>query len=695
MYDADIQLRAARDLAWIEAALDDRMRSPADRAILLQAAMQLPPNHEAWREHLARLRPLVADVPDLAATIDQRLTPAEPNAKLELMERQHAERAEQQRQQRAENRASWIQFWRDVAERPDTAFSDEQGWGTAWNLWRATSRDGASNPASGWDRRLIEELFDKRTADRLRGVLMSFWRQDHPTLPSERPAATRRTTPARWHMGLAGVYAEAKDPLWASRLTKDEAEVAARYAILEINGLPGWIDSLTQAHRQVVDAVLGAELVWELSADSSGSGRSTLLQYISYASDAVAAMFLPRLREWFDAEAVGARAQEDLGVASERLRQVTGLMLAHGHQDTRAHLLARAQECLWQNPPKELAFVWLRIVVQIDPELAASLFEDRFRMLAPGPRTEAVECFATLFGDSSDTVDLTRPPVTPQILLRLLRLAYKHVRLADDVDHTGVYRPDVRDDAEWARDQILTALLDSKGQAGWAAKLEMVDDPLHSHSRDRILAIAEERWAEEIDSVAFTDEQAVALDKTGEAPPSTNEAMFAVMRDRLHDLDDVLLGDASPREAWQGLRDEKLIRREVARELRHLAKGLYSVDQEAVTADENRTDIRLRSLASDHEATIELKRADERSARDLRDAISGQLVKKYMSAENASSGCLLVTLARDRKWRDPRTRQLIAVPALLSLLREEAQRVEVGLAHSVAIAVHFLDLRPN
>jgi hypothetical protein len=76
----------------------------------------------------------------------------------------------------------------------------------------------------------------------------------------------------------------------------------------------------------------------------------------------------------------------------------------------------------------------------------------------------------------------------------------------------------------------------------------MAADPLCAHFKDRILAVAAENWALEIDADAFDETQAVALDRSGEAPASTNEAMFAIMKDRLSDLDELLLLDASPRE---------------------------------------------------------------------------------------------------------------------------------------------------
>ena len=203
----------------------------------------------------------------------------------------------------------------------------------------------------------------------------------------------------------------------------------------------------------------------------------------------------------------------------------------------------------------------------------------------------------------------------------------------------------------------------------------MANDPLCEHFKDRILAVAEEHWAQEVDSVRFNEAQAVALDRTGEAPASTNEAMFAIMSDRLADLDELLLRDTSPRELWAGISAERLMRRAIAQELRHMANGLYTVDQEGVTADENRTDIRLRSVVSEHEAVIELKLANknDRSVGDLRDAIRDQLVVKYMVAETSRSGCLLITLASDRKWEHPENGGRIGPPELVSLLRDEAK----------------------
>ena len=694
-HDGLVQLCAERDLNWIKEALGDTARSEDDRAMLLEAAIRLPPDREQWWDHVSRLKLLVADQPSLISIIDERLKPSQYEEEHRRWEKKQTEREKQQEQKRKKDRARWIQFWREVSERPENAFSSERSWNTVWNLWRAMSHDGDDSRASGWNRRFMEEHFGKETADRMRRILMNIWREECPTLPSERPEDQRGTYLVRWQLGLAALYAESEDPSWATKLADEEAKLAARYAPIELNGLPLWMESLVDAHPEAVDAILGSELTWELKRGPRGHGISVLLQNISYASEPVGKLFLPRLREWLNGIEGVIDNANDLAAAAERLRQVIGALLKHGDEDTYTYVLTVASRRLQYDLPDELAFIWLPTLMRLDPALGVSALAERIETVEPEAHSEAVNWFSVLFGDRQDGINLKTSAFTPQLLQRLLRLAYRHVRPVDDAEHEGAWSPDTRDHAEDTRNAIVSALLEAKGEEGLATKLEMANDPLFSHFNDRIIAVAEENWAQEIDSVVFDEKQAVALDRTGEAPASTNEAMFHIMCDRLIDLDDLLLSDTSPRGAWVGITDEKVMRREIARELSHAANGLYTVDQEAVTADEKETDIRLRSVVSEHEAVIELKRAETCSARELRDTIHDQLVTKYMAAENSRSGCLLLTLARDRKWRHPDSGTYIDPSELMVFLRAKAKQEEEMMGGSIALSVHLLDLRPR
>ena len=657
--------------------------------------MRVCPDPENWRVHVLALKPLVDDEPSLVAAIHEFLKSSKFRREQRRWEQAAATRQKQQERRKAKNKASWIQFRREVSQRPDVAFSSQRRLNTAWNLWRTMSNAGEDSRSSGWNRSFVEAHFGKGIADKLRDTMMSVWRGKRPTVPSERPEGKRGTILNVWQLGLAALYAEAEDPTWATRLSEEEATLAARYALIELNGLPLWLENLVDVYPEAVDATIGNELTWELERKPGPDGNSILLQYISLAPEPVATLFLPRLREWLDGEGDILDSISNPTGAALRLGQVVRTMLRNGDEKTRAHLLALGCHRLQEDLPEELAFVWLGGLMRVNPSLGVTALEDRIRAVEPAVRSEAVTWFSVLFGDRHDAINLRAPAFTPELLLCLLRLAFLHVRPVDDVEHEGAYTPDARDQAQWARHQILSALLEATGEDGWAAKLEMAGDPLFGHFKDRVLAIAEERWAEEFDSVPFDEDQAVALDRTGEAPASTNEAMFAIMNDRLADLDEFLLGDTSPRELWAGITDEKIMRREIARELRRTANGLYTVDQEAVTADEKETDIRLRSVVSHHEAVIELKRGDTRSARDLKKAISEQLVKKYMAPETTKSGCLLVTLAEDRQLKHPDSGTSIGALELKSLLDDEARRIEHAMGGAVRLNVHLLDLRPR
>ena len=695
VHDGPIHLNPDRDLDWVCAALGKKSREIGERAMLLEAAMSLAPNRDIWREHVRGLRSLVEDNANLLSRLEDRLRPSKYEQQDRLWKKKRAAREKQEKRRKAKDHASWIQFWRKIANNPEQAFSTEQSSNTVWNLWRAMSQDGDDSRASGWNRRFIEEHFGRDTADRLRTALMKVWREDWPTLWSERPRGERNTYLTRWQLGLAGIYAEAEDGDWAKRISQTEARLAARYSPIELNGLPQWMGELASEHPDAVEQTLGDELSWELAQEPEVHCYLFLLQSIRNAPTVVAELFLPRLKAWLDLGGdLSCNAENPIGMA-ERIRRIAGILTEHGDQGERCSLLDLARQRLTRDLPSEMRYVWLSVLMHLDPVSGVGVLEAQLSEIEPEERGEGVTWFACLFGDRSDSVNLSDPQFTPQLLLRLMRLAYRHVRLNDDAHHEGSYSPDTRDDAERARNYIVTALFNAKGEEGLAAKLEAAGEPMCEHFKDRIVAVAEEKWAEEIDAVPFDEQQAVMLDQVGEAPANTNEAMFALLKDRLSDLDDLLLHDDSPRDAWAGISQERVMRREIARELGHSANSLYTVDQEAVTADEKETDIRLRSVSSNHQATIELKLGDYRAARDLRDTIEDQLLTKYMAAENSRAGALLITLARDRVWDHPDEGGRISVDELLCLLRKEAERLEEASGGTVSIVIHLLDLRPR
>ncbi len=687
-----------KDLPWILAGIGDRGRSFDDRAFLLEIAGRcLRPDGVSWQDYAAALRVRVNDQPLLVATIDDWLKPRPVDPRQEEWQREHQRRVDEQKEKEARARESWIAFWKRVSSDPSSAFTDESSYSTVWNLWTAMERAGANSRASGWNRRFIESNFGREVAELLRAALGPIWRADRPTLAMERKPKRRTTTYVRWQLGLTALAAESEDPGWALKLTDEEAETAARYAPIELNAFPTWFETFASAHPGVLDRTIGALLTFELKQSArSSQWFSPILQNLTHTTSAVAALFIPRLRRWLDDFGDRLRRGESLEAASERLQQVIEVLLQHGDTETREHIVSLAKRRL-RRLGRRFESVWLAVLLRLEPAAGVAALERILARIPVSPDSTALDWFGQLFGERrrGTLIDLSQPGFTPGLLLRLTRRAYIHVRPMDDVRHEGSYSPGRRDHAERGRGTILSALLQTKGPAGWAAKLEMANDPLFGDFRDRALVVALEKAAEEVDNAVLSDTDIANLNRFNEARPTSREAMFALMRDRLDDLDELLLEDVSPRESWAKIDEERIMRREIARELLNHANNCYTVDQEAATADEKETDIRLRAM-SGHQGVVELKIGEKpRSAADLRDALTNQLVRKYMAADECRAGCLLITLATDRTWSHPESGQSLAFKALIDWLNSEAQKIVVRAAGEIRLYVKGLDLRPR
>jgi hypothetical protein len=692
-----IHLDAEKDRAWVIRRLADKTKSVAEREMMLWAAMiQVSPSGDSHIKILEDLKPYVADAQALLTIIEERLKPSPDNEEARRLEEQSENYKRQRESQDAEAHASWVKFWKEIADNPDEVFEAARAENTAWNLWQAMERSGSDSRAAGWNRRFIEQQFGLDVADRLRVTLQRMWRKDNPTLRSERPAEGKSTFLVRWQLGLAAIYAEAEDPDWATKLTDEEARLASRFAPIELNGFPSWLDALVVVHPSAVDATLGNELSLSLRETGVDSDATICLQNVRHASPRVAALFVPRIKVWLDeVDGLHLNAKDPLVT---RIRQAVDVLLQSEIPEIRKGLESFAAKRLHGRPQFVDAQLWLPVLIQLDPETGVAVLERALKSAPPGEPGLPVRWFATLFDRDLQgaTIDLRRSEFSPKLLLLLVRLAYQHVRPADDVRHEDAYSPGERDHAERGRDAVLNALLATTGVEGWQAKLAMAADPLFSHLKDRVIAIARERAAEEVNGAALTEADVVALDAYGELPPTTRDAMFALMRDRLDDIDDLILQDVSPRELWAKITDERIMRRELARELHNKRNNMYTVDQESATADEKETDIRMRATRSDQQAVIELKIGEKRrTALELRTTIKDQLVRKYMAAEECRAGCLLITVGSDKTWTQPQKRQKLDFSGLIVYLNDEADRLSIKLGGTVRLMVKGLDLRPR
>ena len=335
------------------AGLSDPSEPLEHREMMLWAEMVLLNRESNHRQLLESLKPFVADAPSLIAIIDNRLKPQAGSSELRRMEAQHQKRKKHADRQTAKAHASWIMFWREVAQEPGKVFASDRADNTAWNLWQAVARSGVESRASGWNRRFIEAQFGRDVVDRLRQTMMSAWRKDKPTLRSERAEGEKDSFLVRWQFGLAGIAAEAEDPNWAKRLSEQQAELACRYAPIELNGFPSWLESLAVEYPAAVDRVLGQELSLSLREAIDTNAYSMFLQNISHASSIVSALFIPRIRAWL-LDISEIKAKPNAAHSDQNLRQAVQILLKSGSDDDRRFIESIADGVLKTGSPHHL-----------------------------------------------------------------------------------------------------------------------------------------------------------------------------------------------------------------------------------------------------------------------------------------------------------------------------------------------------
>ncbi len=696
VYEGALNYKLERDGPWVRAALADVQMWPERRAVLLHLAAHLYATEGSLKDGEGALRGVVADSTALIDELNSIVASNQPSPEFLKMQEEQRKRQERQAKKRADEREAWVRIRRELAEQPALALGPARRDSTIWNLWLVLRKLGRNGDEGRWDRAFLTSQFGVDITDRLRLALMAYWRGMHPTVRCERRHGEENTHLVVWTIGLMGIYAEAEDPLWATKLTRSEAELAARYALLELNGLPSWLGSLGKAHATAVEAVVGAELLDDLlDAGGDRGWHSMVLQSLRNGTQDVVQVLVPRLFGWLAWSGSALMHLPHSPSNEQKLSQVVGVLLAHAAPEINGSLEGLAVTQVRTAGTGPYLLFWLPVLFALAPSRGVESLLPVLAALPVEPNGAAVRIIGSLFNQwtGSGSTDWAAK-LPPAELLRLTLEFHRHVRPEDDRVQNTALGP--RDAAENGRRYIFDALMKASGPEALGAKRALAADPLFERLRDRIAALAQERLAAEIDSSAWTPTEVATLLARKELAPRTATDMAQLLVDRLDDLQELLLKDSGPRAGWASIDDENTLRPMIARELEVAARDAYTVDQEAVTADGKETDIRLRSV-SGYQATIELKIGEkDRSARVLCDTIDDQLVKKYMAHREARTGCLLVSVADpDRYWLHPDTSERIDRFGLQTLLQARAAAAQQRLGGEARVLARVLDLVPR
>nr|WP_281124947.1 hypothetical protein [Sphingomonas sp. AR_OL41] len=638
------------DLEWLIADIVGRADA-RERLTALRTA------HSWWRqsgqrpEVLKRLVGAAADDAALAEQLGAWLLPQEDPpvirqqmADLEALRKRNDE-------QGAARDDSWVNLIATLRDDPtvfdrlsaQTAETVDTRLFHLWQFltWRTQSRDRYAIDNLDAVRPIFGEELTRRFGD----ALIAFADAHQPVGPVEE-TAERRSVSNFDIMAMTGTALAAGTVQgWASRIGADRALQAARLAIVELNGFPDYLTLLAEAYPAVVHEVLLKAVNAQLSrTDPAGHG---MLDRLEYADPAFGRLIVADLVEHL-------RDHPDLQVVS--LEKIVSALL-HALPIKVPGLADLASERAQTSADPVAAAYYLLLLFALEGNTAVDAL--RAKMETLDGRGQADLCcvlLPRLFGGRLNRA--VRPPKSLSVkrLEQLLIIAFEGVKPSEDTVRADlvVYSPELRDDAQDARNMIFDLLRNTPGEATHAALLRLSDVP-DFPIEPRHLRIWTRRHAEaDAVLVEWQPADVKTFEQSFDRAPTTTADLQLVARRRLERIQhDLIDGKYAQGDTLQGLVDEGAVQRWMGIQLEAMKGEAYTVQRETHYAGEKEPDIALTSRHSGVELPIEIKIVDGLTVAQMEAALETQLCGQYLRHASTRHGILLLVYqnARSEGWR--------------------------------------------
>lgn len=666
------------DFGWLKRALLPD-GSAARRGVAFYALS--PFIRQGENEALARdIAELASDRSDLLSELDTFLNPPvrEPS-EYEIEQKRWEDEREQEEAERVEQ---WLAWRQKVLANPELFLNEPNREATLRNIYTALRLNERDSSTWGhWDSSFIADSFSIAFLEQVQKAFSEFWRRTEVSLFSERSPDSRNSYPLSSLMALAALKCEAETPGWAETLTHEEAIRAVRISTIELNGFGSFLPQVEAVFPDAVHDVIGSEIRAQLTSLPC-VGSAPILHDVLYHGtphmQRIAADVIDSSLSLVEAAVPGDTNKE--------LRYAFELVSSYGTGDALCRsagfiqkLLNASDEAISQDRPH-----WLSLMVQLSTETACeSLLAATENADSQAALDSAISLFAATFGNhhlrvrpNFDALDVHR---RVDLLAQLVIRAYQVVRPQDDLHHEGSYTPGTRDNAEDARNFLLRSLASITSTKAISALYNLSTRPEFTHIADRLKEMATELAGQISEPDPMSASNFLKLDKELSYFPYDDASLFAVMNHRIEDFEHHLLNDEQTTvDTLRKVGDEIELRRFISYWLARNSCGAYTITQEAVVIREKRTDIRLHATGFDKYATIEVKLDDKRnrwSSSQLKEALTDQLVGRYMNHERCRAGCLLICIREARCWRHPESREMMTFEETIDWLQSIANEI--------------------
>lgn len=516
------------------------------------------------------------------------------------------------------------------------------------------------------------------------------WRERDTRFDSDNPNTTYYIT----IVGLQGLCIEISRGMELEKLPPSEVVQALRYAKFEMNNYPKWFWLLVEAHPKIATEELKSVAEGHAAGASEKAHAERLFSKLADAPAFIQDALFPE---------VWAYIKNDSGhFIAER---VLPLLTNVSHRPAPAEY----EKIVWEklknvslpenladglNGVQEDAITWASQWLMLFPkEFHAAMMKlgKRDANLAMKLLGRVTAYFGHNFGASLSKV--AAEGVEGIRALEFMRTVAKWaVPAADDVVRVSgrVYSPGPRDHAERARDKILDVLASRNTQAAYSAldnlskKAEgaelryirklMFEMREREHYRDPVSQSAYANFELTLKptitaSVAFS----MAVHADLEAVKYDIEKGEHSLRCFFSEVDFARISKDDEEGTKAALALEEHFQILLASEMRHQARGRYTVGLEVQTAEKKRRDIEC--SVEEWRASIEIKMSERWTLQDYVVALEDQLVKQYMRNRNANTGFLVIVLQKNRRWNALKGKGKLDFDGVIKFLQQRALEI--------------------
>ncbi|AMP05800.1 hypothetical protein CPter91_3474 [Collimonas pratensis] len=666
--------------------------SESDQKLAVNTAMR------AWREWgeleeiLARITAFALGKPEIEEVVTSWTTPRVPSTEELAIEKNTHERRQKNSSEEIEIDKSWRDFADNIRADPGQLRTiktptDNGVDARLYYLWQILSRYSENQSRySIDDLSPLRPLFGDAVITALRDAFLRHWRNWSPTSLNARPENERNTRSAMDLIGIVGVTLEAvNSPNWTSKLTDEEARRAAAYATLELNGFPSWLSTLATNKPDPVREVLRQHIEADLITTSQQLRRDAL-ETVSQADTSIVQLIANDIFTLVEATPV-----IPLQLLNPALR-----ILCRAYVDHERLLDLLIQRSISDTEIPEKA-CYLAFAYGINPQITTTTLTNILADIELTAQTALVqEVLPRLAGNGWSRGEISLQGLSVTNLEQLVLLAFATLLPEEDNKHTNgrVYAPDERDHAESARSTVFNILVNTPGPATFAAIQRMISKPGFPIPQQRLVALSLRRAEQDAETAPWISSDVRKFEMDFLTVPNTPIDLQRVTMQRLADIQEELVdGDFNQGKVVARLPKEVDVQNWIANILHERRGRSYTLEREPHVAEEKEPDIRLRAKGADASLPIEIKVAESWTLKELEQAITLQLMGRYLRDPDDRWGILLVVhqIPRQQGWKID-TGQFLTFSQVVEHLRESMKTIAISSRNAPQMDLAVIDV---